>query len=228
MGKEDLPLSSADFSKNLVSKLDSIAGPSEPEVYGIFEPSTGRWQYIVACTVTKKALIIDPVLDKTKLGDGLGTLGADNVMAVVLQNGYLVERIVETHIHPDQPSAAWYLRTQLRDAGQDPRISIGKSAASIRRLMERKYIMREPGFTGAFDGEYNDGDCLWVGDLRVLCLKLPGHSVEQVRFLIGGNVFAGGAIPNIDYSGPPSARHLPSADSAASSACRLLTMPRDY
>ncbi|EMC96896.1 hypothetical protein BAUCODRAFT_147096 [Baudoinia panamericana UAMH 10762] len=203
----------------------------EPEIHCLFEHTTRTWQYIVACPSTHRAVIIDPVLDHNPKKDGISTVAADNIVKLVQHYGYIIERILETHSHASAASAVWYLRSQLRDMGHEPRIAIGRSTEGIRRLFQRKYGMYDPGFTGAFDGSFSDADSFRIGELTMHCMQLPGHTPDQIGFMCGRSVFAGGAIPNIDAAGSrPEA--VPCTESAKqqyiASAERLLSLPLDF
>lgn len=81
----------------------------EPIIHSCFEPATSTWQYVVADLATRAAVIIDPVLDFDPARCLVSTASADAVLALVNDNGYAVERLLETHVHADHLTAAKYL-----------------------------------------------------------------------------------------------------------------------
>lgn len=98
-------------------------------------------------------------------------------------------------------------------------------------MFARKYGMNNPGWTGAFDNEYSDGDFFRIGDLTAQVMRLPtAHMPEAVGFMVGRNVFAG----DVEHVHQPQqwSNDLPDTDSAQqdqqASTARLLRLSPDY
>src|SRR3546814_18136472 len=89
----------------------------------LFEQESSTYTYLIACGDTKRAVLIDPVLE---------TVGRD--LAVLAELGLELEYSLETHIHADHITAAARLRSFTgctvaypETAGQEPkRVVLGK------------------------------------------------------------------------------------------------------
>lgn len=174
--------------------VEAIRADIEPIVHTLYEPSTGRHQYVVADPSTKDAVIIDPVLDRNPYSPGITTTAADQILFLVRQNDYHVVRILETHSIQEHPTSAWYLRTQLRDSkDQMPRICTGKAIAGVQRMFARQYQVQDAGWASRFDF-FRDGQIFVVGEMKVQCIHLLSQP-DWFGFIIGHNVFLGKEIP---------------------------------
>ena len=207
----------------------TMASTSEPVVHTIYEPTTGTWQYIVADRHTKHAAVIDSVLDFDPAKNEISTKSADTLLDIVEAEGYMVEALLETHLHADHISAASYLCERLK-AKQDasPKLCIGSGIAKMQKLFADRYGVADEEWQNAFDHTYQDGAIFTVGDMQVEVLHLPGHTPDSVGYLIGKNVFTGDSIFNPDLG---SARcDFPQGSAAAlyRSMQRLLSLPPDY
>ena len=80
-----------------------------PHVQGFFDPSTFTVSYVVHDPATKKAAIIDPVLDFTPRNGRTSTQSADALLRYVDENDLTLDWLLETHAHADHLSAAHYL-----------------------------------------------------------------------------------------------------------------------
>jgi glyoxylase-like metal-dependent hydrolase (beta-lactamase superfamily II) len=85
-------------------------GKGSPDVWGIYEADTGSVQYIMACPETKKAALIDVVLNFDRRSAGTSTQSAEKVLDLVEQQGLELVRILDTHPHADHMMAAAWLK----------------------------------------------------------------------------------------------------------------------
>jgi glyoxylase-like metal-dependent hydrolase (beta-lactamase superfamily II) len=97
-----------------------------PAVQGFFEPRTFSIQYVVSDPATKRAAIIDPVLDFDPKSGATATHSADALLAYVAAEGLTLDWILDTHPHADHFSAAGY----LKDRTGAPTASVSPSASS--------------------------------------------------------------------------------------------------
>ena len=81
-----------------------------PAVTAFFEKRTCSVQYVVADPATKRAAIVDPVLDYDPKCGATDTRSADALLAYLARAGYGLDWILDTHPHADHFSAAGYLR----------------------------------------------------------------------------------------------------------------------
>jgi glyoxylase-like metal-dependent hydrolase (beta-lactamase superfamily II) len=158
----------------------------EPLVHTVFEPQTSTWQYVVADPSTKAAVIIDPVLDFDPARNAISTKSADGLLALVKEQGYTVDRLLETHAHADHLTAAKYLQDKLAKDGKKPEITIGKRIAEVQERFAKRYDIAKDEYEGAFDKLLDDDEVFHVGQLEAKAVHLPGHTPDHMGYLIGG------------------------------------------
>jgi glyoxylase-like metal-dependent hydrolase (beta-lactamase superfamily II) len=170
-----------------------------PTIHPLFEPTSGTWQYIVACPTTAQAAIIDPVLNFNAATNELSTKAADEIVAVVREQGYTVVYLLETHVHADHLTAANYLQEQLgQGSAPRPKTCIGKRIKDAQARFSGRFGIPAAELDTAFDQLCDDGGTLLIGDLPCEVLYLPGHTPDHIGYLIGENVFVGDSIFNPD------------------------------
>jgi glyoxylase-like metal-dependent hydrolase (beta-lactamase superfamily II) len=158
----------------------------EPLVHTVFEPQTSTWQYVVADPSTKAAVIIDPVLDFDPARNAISTKSADGLLALVKEQGYTVDRLLETHAHADHLTAAKYLQDKLAKDGKKPEITIGKRIAEVQERFAKRYGIAKEEYERAFDKLLDDDEVFHVGQLEAKAVHLPGHTPDHMGYLIGG------------------------------------------
>ncbi len=68
----------------------------------LFDPQSSTYTYLLACSATRKALLIDPVFEQARRD-----------AALVEELGLKLEWTLETHVHADHVTGAWLLKEQL-------------------------------------------------------------------------------------------------------------------
>ena len=200
----------------------------DPVVHTLYERQTGTWQYIVADPKTRHAAIIDSVLDFDPAKNEISTKSADELLEKVRAEGYIVDALLETHLHADHISAASYLRNQLTQSQNAvPSVCIGSGIAKMQKLFGDRYGVPDQEWRDAFDRTYSDGETFSIGDLQVEVLHLPGHTPDSVGYQIGLNVFTGDSIFNPDLGSARCDFPQGSASALWKSMQRLLSLPPD-
>ncbi|RDW66844.1 putative metallo-beta-lactamase protein [Coleophoma crateriformis] len=173
--------------------------PQEPTIHSIFEEKTGTWQYVVADSSTRDAVIIDPVLDYDPATQIVSARTADSLLSLTEEMGYNIVRILETHAHADHLTAASYLQDHLtRRQGHRPPICIGKRIQGVQRLFSQVYDIPANEYEGVFDKLLDDDETFDIGNLRATAIHLPGHTPDHLGYKIGDNVFCGDSIFHAD------------------------------
>lgn len=194
---------------------------TSPKIHQQYEATTGTWQYIIADSRTRHAVIIDPVLDFNPTDAAICTTAADSLLSLVERHEYVVDRILETHASTERSTAAWYIRTQLHDrTGHAPRICMGKSVAGVQRMFIRQFGPESMGWEQTFDTNFEDGETFPLGNLLFTVLRLPGRSIDHVGYLVGDALICGDAVFNQDYRVDD--EHLPRL---GQSIQKILTLP---
>lgn len=111
-----------------------------PEIHPFYEKDTSTIQYIVACPQTKKAAIIDSVLDYKLEGSTTSSKTADEIIAFVKERKYDIDWILETHAHADHISAAPYLKQQLNPHAK---IGIGEHIKTVQNTFKEVYNLKD-------------------------------------------------------------------------------------
>jgi len=163
------------------SQTSSSRNPRSPEVTGFYEPDTGSIQYVVSDPATKKAMIVDAVLNFDPRHARTSTTSADEILAHVRERGLSVEWILDTHPHADHFMAAAYLKDKLKCPQ-----GIGEKVHAIAELWRGIYHLPKAFDVDAdFDRLFVDGDRFKLGALDVRVMLSPGHTLGSITFVIG-------------------------------------------
>lgn len=151
--------------------------------------------YVVWCSKTKEAIVIDPGFDRQ--GE------AGKVLEVLKENNLEVKFIVDTHGHPDHTCGNGIVK-----GATDAPILIHRLDANMLSEAGKRLA----GFFGfrvvspVADGFFKNADVVGFGDVVLRVLHTPGHSPGSVS-LVGENcVFTGdtlfaGSIGRVDLPG---------------------------
>jgi glyoxylase-like metal-dependent hydrolase (beta-lactamase superfamily II) len=157
-----------------------------PVVKGFFEKRTNSIQYVVADPETKRAAIIDPVLDFDPKSGATAKHSADELLAHVEREGYALEWILDTHPHADHFSAAGY----LKDRTGVP-TAIGEKVVEVQKLWKGIYNYPDcfPTDGSQWDRLFADGERFKIGNMDVEVLFTPGHTLASIAYLVGDAAF---------------------------------------
>lgn len=113
---------------------------TEPIVHDFLDKTTGSGQYVVADPTTFAAVIIDPFLDYDPASGKITTESAEAVFDLVVDNGYKIEMILETHAHADLMTGASYLQQSLsQECDQKAAICIGSRIRQVQEIFGARY-----------------------------------------------------------------------------------------
>lgn len=166
-----------------------------PMIKEFFHEPTGTFSYVVHDTATRKAAIIDSVLDYDHKSGRTRTRSADAIIAFVEANGLSVEWILETHAHADHLTAAPYLKRRLGG-----RLAIGEGIRKVQTTFKKVFNLKDLNTDGVqFDHLFDDSESFAIGDLEGRVLATPGHTSDSVSYLIGDAVFVGDTLFAPDF-----------------------------
>jgi glyoxylase-like metal-dependent hydrolase (beta-lactamase superfamily II) len=189
-----------------------------------FDPGTWTISYVVWDRHSRRAAVIDPVLDYDAASGHTGTGSADALLACLREHDLTLDWILETHAHADHLSGARYLQSQ---AGG--RIGIGQHIKTVQAAFRPLFNLgREFVSDGSqFDHLFRDGEIFHIGAIEVTAMFVPGHTPADLAYRMGGVVFVGDTLfmPDVgtaraDFPGG-SARHL------YASIRRILSLPEE-
>lgn len=186
----DLPLAAA------TAQIESSASDSAPVVRTFFDEATFTATHVVHDPATRRAAIIDSVLDFDQASGRTSHAGADAVIAYVRELGLGVDWLLETHAHADHLSAAPYLKAQLGGT-----IVIGTAIRTVQDVFG-KVFNEGPAFArdgSQFDALMDDGHRFAVGSIPAIALHVPGHTPACLAYAIGDALFVGDTLFMPDY-----------------------------
>ena len=156
-----------------------------------FDPKTWTVTYVVRDPATRRAAVIDPVLDYDFKSGHTGTESSDKVLAFLAEHQLQVDWILETHAHADHLSGARYL--QERAGG---RIAIGENIRVVQSTFKELYNLERSFLPDGsqFDHLFKDGETFMIGRIEASALLVPGHTPADMAYLIDGAVFVGDTL----------------------------------
>jgi len=160
-------------------------------IKAFFDPKTWTVSYLVWDSASRRAAVIDPVLDYDFKSGHTSTASADTVLTCVRESGLQVDWILETHAHADHLSGARYIQDQ---AGG--RIAIGENIRTVQATFKKLYNLERSFLPDGsqFDHLFKDGETFKIGDVEATALLVPGHTPADMAYLVDGSVFVGDTL----------------------------------
>jgi len=161
------------------------------EVHFIYEEETGTAQYVVADPTTRKAMIIDSVLNMNISTGDFTTKSAKQLIKILEDNNYELQWILETHIHADHVTASHYLKTKFPNA----LMGISEHVRQVRKLFAPRYDQVYDENNLFWDKYFVDGEVFDLGDFKVHVIGIPGHTPADLGFYIeDDSIFTGDSV----------------------------------
>ncbi len=201
-----------------------IAGAPQdmPVVKSFFDEPTNTVSYVVYDPESRRAAIIDSVLDYDPASGRTSFSSADAIIAYVGEKELAVDWLLETHAHADHLSAAPYLQKKLGG-----KLAIGREIIHVQNVFG-KIFNEGTDFArdgSEFDHLFEDGDQFEIGNVKATVLHVPGHTPADLAYVIGNAVFTGDTLFMPDYG--TARADFPGGDSRMlfRSIRRLMTLP---
>ena len=168
---------------------------AKPEVRAFFHEPTYTVSYLVWDPATKRAAIIDSVLDFDQKSGRTSTGSAQRILDAVRETGVSVDWLLETHAHADHLSAAPFLKQHLNAP-----IVIGEHIKDVQRVFKDVFNLNYVTADGRpFDRLVAEGEKLPLGALSIEVMHTPGHTPACVTYRIGDAIFVGDTLFMPDY-----------------------------
>lgn len=168
---------------------------TQPRVHAQFDEATHTVSYVVWDPATRRAAIIDPVLDYDHRTGRVSHRSADDLLGFAAGQGLSVDWVLETHAHADHLSAAPYLKEKTGAP-----IGIGARITEVQRTFAPVFGLEDVSGDGReFDRLFRDGETITIGGLQVEVMHTPGHTPACVSYRIGEAVFVGDTLFMPDY-----------------------------
>jgi glyoxylase-like metal-dependent hydrolase (beta-lactamase superfamily II) len=168
---------------------------TSPIVTAFFDPATNTISYIVADPQTRRAAVIDPVLDFDVATGTFATGSAQKILAVVAIDRLRVTWVLETHVHADHISAAPFIA-----AHSGARIGISERVKQVQRQFIPTFGTKDlDPDAQVFDHLFADSESFKIGALDVQVLHTPGHTPACATYVIGDAAFVGDTLFMPDF-----------------------------
>jgi glyoxylase-like metal-dependent hydrolase (beta-lactamase superfamily II) len=194
---------------------------TQPLIDAFFDEATYTVTYLVTDPGTRRAAIVDPVLDYDHKSGKASTGSAERVLAKAAERQASVDWILETHAHADHLTAAPLLKART-----GAKVVIGERIRDVQKIFKKVFNAADVSEDGSqFDRLVADGEVLALGNLGIEVMHLPGHTPADVAYRIGDAVFVGDTIFMPDYG--TARADFPGGDAPTlyRSIRRLLSLP---
>jgi glyoxylase-like metal-dependent hydrolase (beta-lactamase superfamily II) len=162
-----------------------------PIVRSFHHADSGTWTHVVVDAATRRAAIIDAVLDYDAPSGTIRTASAQRILEYVATAGLTVDWVLETHAHADHLSAgAWFCERTGAKLGAG--IGIVEVQRTFKRLLALGDDFAADG--SAFDRLFEDGEAFALGETDVRVLAMPGHTPDSIAYIVGDAVFVGDTL----------------------------------
>jgi glyoxylase-like metal-dependent hydrolase (beta-lactamase superfamily II) len=202
-------------------KRGAFAMTAVPTIKAFFDERTNTISYLVADPATKRAAIVDPVLDYDHASGKASITSADAILKEVEARGLTVDWVLETHAHADHLSGAPYIKLKT-----GAKVGIGEHIRDVQKIFRPVFNATDVKGDGSeFDHLFKDGERFKLGDIDGEVIYVPGHTPADIAYKIGDAVFVGDTLFMPDFG---SARaDFPGGDARAlyRSIRRLLSFP---
>ena len=213
-----------DLSRDTAATMIETARATgkRPIVRTFFDEATFTATHVAHDPATRRAAIIDSVLDFDQPSGRTSHASADAIVEYVTREDLTVEWQIETHAHADHLSAAPYLQERLGG-----RIVIGRHIVTVQRVFgdifnEDDRFARDGS---QFDRLMADGETFRLGEIDGIVLHTPGHTPACMVWIIGDALFTGDTLFMPDYG--TARADFPGGDARTlyRSIRRLLSLP---
>jgi len=168
---------------------------TKPIIHAFFDEPTNTVSYLVADPETKRAAVIDPVLDYDHKSGKANVKSADAILAKARAEGFTIDRVLETHVHADHLSGAPYIKIKT-----GAKVAIGERIKEVQKIFRAVFNALDVSGEGSeFDILFKDGDRFSIGSLTGEVIATPGHTPACVSYRIEDAVFVGDTIFMPDY-----------------------------
>ena len=159
-------------------------------VHPFFHVDTHSFTYVVVEPHSRRAAIIDPVLDYDASIGMASTASADGLLEFVSANDLIVRCILETRVHADHLTAARYLKRHLLCA----QTAISTKVLLVQEQIARRYELNIAADGSQFDRLLEDGDHVCLGPACGRVLLTPGHTPACATFIFDDKAFVGDTL----------------------------------
>jgi glyoxylase-like metal-dependent hydrolase (beta-lactamase superfamily II) len=168
---------------------------AQPVIRAFFDEPTNTVSYLVADPATRKAAVIDPVLDYDHNAGEVDTRSVEAILRAADEAGYDIIWTLETHAHADHLSGSPYIKAKT-----GAKIGIGEHIKDVQRIFRPVFNATDLKTDGSdFDHLFADGERFNIGELKAEVIYTPGHTPADVTYKIEDAAFVGDTLFMPDY-----------------------------
>lgn len=192
-----------------------------PAIQAFFDEPTNTVSYLVSDPVTRRAAVIDPVLDYDHRTGKASVKSADAILEAAAAANLSIEWVLETHAHADHLSGAPYVKLKT-----GAKVGIGEHIREVQKIFRPVFNATDVSGDGSeFDHLFKDGDRFRLGSLEIEVLHVPGHTPADIAYKVGDAVFVGDTLFMPDYGTARADFPGGNATTLYRSIRRLLSLP---
>jgi glyoxylase-like metal-dependent hydrolase (beta-lactamase superfamily II) len=166
-----------------------------PVIRAFFDTPTNTVSYLVHDPATRRAAVIDPVLDYDHRTGKASTASSDAILAAAGADNLVIDWVLETHAHADHLSGAPYIKLKT-----GAKVGIGEHIRQVQKIFRPVFNATYlKGDGSEFDHLFRDGEVFKIGDLEVEVMHVPGHTPADIAYRIADAVFVGDTLFMPDY-----------------------------
>ena len=166
-----------------------------PAIQAFFDEPTNTVSYLVSDPVTRRAAVIDPVLDYDHRTGKASVKSADAILEAAAAGNLTIEWVLETHAHADHLSGAPYVKLKT-----GAKVGIGEHIREVQKIFRPVFNATDVAGDGSeFDHLFKEGERFRLGSLEIEVLHVPGHTPADIAYKVGDAVFVGDTLFMPDY-----------------------------
>ena len=197
--------------------------PVAPTIQAFFDEPTNTVSYLVSDPATRRAAVIDPVLDYDHRTGKASAKSADAILDVAAAGNLTIEWVLETHAHADHLSGAPYVKLKT-----GAKVGIGEHIREVQKIFRPVFNATDVTGDGSeFDHLFKDGERFQLGSLEIEVLHVPGHTPADIAYKVGDAVFVGDTLFMPDYGTARADFPGGNARTLYRSIKKLLSLPPD-
>ncbi len=160
-------------------------------IQAFFDPTTWTVSYVVWDPSTRRAAVIDPVLDYDFKSGHTSTTSVDKVLGYVAKHQLHVDWILETHAHADHLSGARHLQQRV-----GAKIAIGENIRAVQQTFKTLFNLERHFLPDGsqFDHLFRDGEVFSIGSVDATAMLVAGHTPADMAYAMGDTVFVGDTL----------------------------------
>src|SRR5215510_10538314 len=156
-----------------------------PVIRAFFNEPTNTVSYLVSDPVTRRAAVVDPVLDFDHRTGKASARSAEAILVAAVADQLAIDWVLETHAHADHLSGAPYIKLKT-----GAKVGIGEHIREVQRIFRPVFAATDVSGDGSeFDHLFRDGERFLLGSLEIEVMHVPGHTPADIAYKVGDAVF---------------------------------------